>query len=86
MKPVVDSPRQFGADTGRPGEVLDPGFFHRLQATKIPEQGLPAFFPDPLDILQGRIGHFPGAPGPVPGNRKPVRLVPDLLNQVQGGR
>lgn len=72
------------ADPRNARQFLDPRLFHTLQATKVVQQGTTPARTYSWDFFQARSRGGFLTPSPVPGNREPVSLVPDLLNQVRG--
>jgi hypothetical protein len=81
---IVDLLGQGPADAFDTGQLLHLGAGHFLQAAELLEQLLAAFRTDAGYPFQGRTGAGLRTPGPVTGDGKTVRLVPDLLDQVQG--
>ena len=84
MKGIVYLLCQRAVYTLNPRQILDPCPGDLLQATQLLQQLLAPLWADPGYLLQCRGIPGPGTPLPVPGNCKTVRLVPYLLNQVQG--
>src|SRR6476660_7500565 len=73
------------ADAGDARQVVDARCLDALQAAKMREQRLPLARSDAGDLLEGRPGPRLAAARPVPLYREAMRLVADLLQQVQTG-
>ena len=81
---VIDSLRKGPADALNPGEIRNTGLKNALQTPELAQQC--------AATLRSKAGNGfeTGSPPnlraalPVPGNRKAVRLIANLLNQVQG--
>src|SRR6478609_3934180 len=71
------------ADAGDARQVIDARCLDALQAAEMREQRLPLARPDAGDLLQRRCGPRLAAARPVPLYREAMRLVADLLQQVQ---
>jgi hypothetical protein len=77
--------RQRPAHPGHPREVVDARRLHALQAAEVGEQRLPLLRADAGDLLQRRRRPRLRPAGAMTLDREPVRLVADLLQQVQPG-
>ena len=84
MQMVIDSLRKSPADALNPGEIRDTGLKNALQTAELAQQRAATLRSETGNGLQA--GSPPGlrAALPVPGNCKSVRLIANLLNQVQG--
>ena len=67
-------------------QALDARALHIRHATKLPQQSLRRQRPNPWDIPKRRFGLPLSAPQAVKCHRKPVRLIANLLNQMQHRR
>ena len=80
---IVNRLGHFTTNTGYPSQVIDPSPLHGLQATKAAEQLLTPFWPHTGHLLQHRLLTGLSAPRTVTSDGKPMRLVANLLNQMQ---
>src|SRR5690606_6082400 len=76
---------QFFADTGCLGNFHGAGAGQLLEATKVLEQLPPPLWPYPGDTFQGGCITGLAAPLAVAGDGKAVRLVADMLDEMQRG-
>ena len=83
MKDVIDLLRQLAINAFYPRQVVNTRPGNLSEPAQLLQQLLPPLRPHSGYLLQRR-----GTPGfrpalPMPGNRKTMRLIPDLLYQVQ---
>lgn len=81
---VIDSLRKSPADALNPGEIGDTGLKDTLQTAELAQQGAATLRSKAGNGLETGSPPKLRAALPVPGNRKAVRLIANLLNQVQG--
>ena len=86
MELLVDSLGQCPTDAVDFREVCDASLADALQPTELPKQGTTPLGTQPCDRLQTRRSSCSCPTLPVPGNRKPVGFIPDLLDQQECGR
>jgi len=81
---VIDSLRKSPADALNPGKIRDTGLKNALQTAELAQQGAAALWSKAGNGL--KTGSPPNLRTalPVPGYRKAVRLIANLLDQVQG--
>ena len=84
MQLGVDLPGQTIADSGDLGQLRDPGPHQLRQAAELAQKLLTAFRTEARDVLQRRSIARPGAALAMAGDGKPMRLVANLLDQMQG--
>jgi hypothetical protein len=80
---LVDPLRERSADALHLRELVDGRGLHLAQATEMREQALPALRADSGDMRQRRLGARPGAAHAVADDGEAVRLVADLLDEMQ---
>src|SRR5215467_8673410 len=85
MELPVDLLRELAADALDLGQVLDARAHHALQSSEAGQQLLAPLRPDAGDPFERGRGAALGAPRSVPGDREAMRLVTDVLDQVQTG-
>src|ERR1700687_3489019 len=78
-----DALRQFPADAGHALQVVHAGGLDALESAEGREQGLTALGSDAADLLQHGGRARLAASRSMALDREPVRLVADLLQQVQ---
>src|SRR4051794_9891189 len=83
---ILDRGRRPGADPGHLGDVLDLGLAQPLERAEVLEQGLATDLAEAGYVVEDALDHRLGASGPVVGDREPVRLVADPLEQVEALR
>jgi hypothetical protein len=66
-----------------PGDLLDAGGTQLRDASKAPQKLLRGARANPGNILKARLNRSFGAALPVKADRKPMRFVADLLNQME---
>src|SRR5439155_8789364 len=66
-------------------QLLVRGFGDFLQAAELPEETLPSGLAYAGDRVQARRHHGPPAQLPVVGNREPVRLITNPLDEMGSG-
>ena len=77
--------RQLAADPANPDQVIDARVDDALQTAELSQQ-LPApFGSETGNVFEARCATCLCASRPMPGNREAMRLVANLLDQVQGG-
>src|SRR5260221_11212562 len=85
MQLLVDALGQGAADPLDASQILDTRSQHPLKSTEVLEEPLAPARPDRGNFFQARGGARLAAARAVPGDREAVRLVADLLDQVQRG-
>src|SRR5699024_8241171 len=83
---IVDALSHSFTYTVDPGKVRDTGARDFASAAKGLQQAFSAFWPQPIDFAQHGPPARLAATVPVRGDGKSVRLIPDLLDQVQPRR
>src|SRR5574340_1291819 len=71
------------ADSFHLAELFDTGLRHFTQPAEMRQQAAPPFIPYPADFLQAGCGARLAALGAVAGDGETMRLIADLLDQVQ---
>src|SRR5262249_687770 len=85
MELPVDLLRELAADAFDLGQVLDARAHHALESSEARQQLLAPLRAHAGDALERGRGAGLGAPRAVPGDREAVRLVADVLDQVETG-
>src|SRR5215831_4012061 len=85
MELPVDFLSELAADAFDLGQVLDASAHHALETSESGQQLLAPLRPDAGDAFERGGRAALGAPCTMPGDREAVRLVADMLDQVQAG-
>ena len=83
MKMVENFLGKFTTDPVDPGQILDTGPSQALQTAKVLQQGAATLGPDTTDLIQQRSLASAAPAGTMAGDRKPMRFIANLLDQVQ---
>ena len=82
MEVIIKASRERCPDSRNLLEVRHPGAHHSLQSPEVLQELPPLGRPQSGDHLEHRLVVAPGALAPVAGDREPVSLVADPLNQA----
>src|SRR5688572_28351201 len=85
MKVAVDALGERAADAFDLGDVVDRRGLYPAQAAEMLDQRLAALGADARDLVQHRGGARPATACAVAYHGEPMRLVADLLDQMQSG-
>lgn len=83
MQRIIKVLRQGRTDAGGALEINSPGFEHALQTAKVLQQGAAFGRAETRHGLEDGLVESPRASPPVAGNRKSMRFVSQLLDQLQ---
>src|SRR4051812_38907564 len=85
MEMPVDALRERPADAFHLRDIVDRRRLHAAQAAEMLDQRLASLGTDAGNFVQHRRGATLSAPRAMPDDRKPVRLIADLLDEMQAG-
>src|SRR6202521_1359482 len=80
---LVDALGELAADALDASQILDTRSQHALKSPEVLQQSLAPARPHGGNLLQARGGALLAASRAMPGDREAMRLVADLLDQVQ---
>ena len=80
---ILDRGRGARPDAGHQRDLVDGGGAQLLQRAEVLEQRLAAHLAQPGHVVEQALDHRLRAPGAVVGDREPVRLVADPLQEVE---
>ena len=86
MELVVDPLGQCPADAVNFCEISDASLPDSLEPAELPQKSTSPLGAQPGNCFQARRNRCSGPALPVPSDRKPVGLIPDLLDQQECGR
>lgn len=84
MQRIVNTLREVFADPLDSSEIFDSRPGYPAQSSELLQENLAPFRTETRDRFQCRYLSTPSAPLPMSRDGKSMRLVPDLLNQMQG--